>query len=303
MKKIQKYKEAYKREMNEEMMWDVCIKKTGENDQWHIIKMARSRYWAADPFLIFNDGFLYLFYERFDRKRRIGEIAVAKIGDDFKSQEEKVVLSKQYHLSFPNVFELNGHYFMIPETQSNNSIEIYRCNDFPFSWEFYKTIDGNIQAVDTIVLEQNESSVVLLTSIIDGGSCIVENWKIYLDSDFNFVSKEKVKDFNDYGNRNAGKIFTNGGKKIRPGQDCRNGEYGVGIVFYEVSSSSEIEIAYKTPKDFGISNTKYDGCHTYNSSSLFETIDLRYTRKRTIFEKFVFFLRLGKNYVKRRLRH
>ena len=53
--------------------------------------------------------------------------------------EIKDVLCKDYHLSYPFIFEEEGNYYMIPETSENQRLEIYICKSFPSEWELFST--------------------------------------------------------------------------------------------------------------------------------------------------------------------
>ena len=44
---------------------------------------------------------------------------------------------------------------MIPETAKNNTIELYKCTEFPDKWEFVKTLKHNVYAVDTTILKKD----------------------------------------------------------------------------------------------------------------------------------------------------
>ena len=62
------------------------------------------------------------------------------------------ILEKDYHLSYPFVFEDNNEIFMIPESKENKTIDLYKCIDFPYKWKHEKTLINNIMAVDATVL-------------------------------------------------------------------------------------------------------------------------------------------------------
>ena len=261
-----------------------------------------NNFWAADPFLVSENGVVYLFFERYDRTRKRGELAVAVVNENLSITDAECIISRPYHLSFPNVFKYKNQYYIIPETQSNHTIEIYKAVNFPYKWELHKTILNNISAVDTIILNKDDDGLILHTSVAELDSCNVENWMIQLDNAFNVLGSKKIKDFSEYGNRNGGSLVSENGFLYRIGQDCRNGEYGKGLVIYKTDGISEKEVRYCGLEQFGVMDSKYSGIHTYNSCALMEVIDLRYFRKRNFLEKLIFIMRLGGNYVKRRIR-
>jgi len=66
------------------------------------------------------------------------------------------VLERDYHLSYPFLFEWNGNLYMIPETKGNKAIELYRCTRFPNKWEIRERPCGRVQAVDSTLSKKME---------------------------------------------------------------------------------------------------------------------------------------------------
>jgi hypothetical protein len=94
----------------------------------------------ADPFLIAKSGGTYLFVEDFDVAANIGSIACMPLAEGEISGPALTVLSRPYHLSYPQVFDSGGETFMIPESGANNSVELYRAVSFPDRWELVKVL-------------------------------------------------------------------------------------------------------------------------------------------------------------------
>lgn len=301
MKSIGEYISTYRRSFMFEMLWDVAVRDKAAKDSSWTIMPTKKRYFNADPFLFEKDGVTYLFYERYDRNTEIGDIACRVVKDDLTFGEEISVLKLAYHLSFPNVFEYNGKIYMIPETSANGTIEVYQAENFPSKWKHHKTICNGISAADTIVVDKQANSISILTSRTNTNPREVENVRILCKSDF---SADKIildKEMSDYGNRNAGNLIVRDGITYRVGQDCTQGSYGKGLVFYKRNQNTEEEVNYLGIDDLGINREKYSGVHTYNSTDRFEVVDLRYITKRSILQKIRLFIRMGKNYVKRRI--
>ena len=83
---------------------------------------------AADPFLFVHQETLFLFYERKTMYSK-ADIVMECTKDLVSWTEPVVVLREDYHLSFPFVFEENGHVYMIPEACASNSIRLYEADD------------------------------------------------------------------------------------------------------------------------------------------------------------------------------
>ena len=82
----------------------------------------------ADPFLFVNGNTLYLFYES-ERSGDYGEIRMMKTSDLKNWSSPVTVLREMFHLSFPFVFEFRGSIYMIPESQEDDSIRLYKGNE------------------------------------------------------------------------------------------------------------------------------------------------------------------------------
>ena len=88
---------------------------------------------VADPFLIHADGLWYLFFEATIPR---GVVALATSADLATWHYEHIVLAEPFHMSFPNVFEVDGTYYMTPESAVRNSVRLYRAQSFPDQWDY-----------------------------------------------------------------------------------------------------------------------------------------------------------------------
>lgn len=248
------------------------------------------RYWAADPFIVEDNGITYLFYEYFDNVEQKGKLAYSTLIGN-KASKPYIILDKEYHLSFPNIFRLENNYYMIPETGGNHSIEMYKAVDFPNKWELYKVLKDNIDACDTVVLNKN-GKIFLITSEMDSELsdhpwCYVKNRLFQMNNQCDIQEIEGDMAIGDYGIRNGGNIIELD-ELIRVGQDCTDSIYGKGIVFWKMSEKLEdIElkknITYKEMEKIvkwhDVNHTKLKGTHTYNISEHYEVIDTSEDRK------------------------
>ena len=297
---FKKVMEHYSEEMNFEVLWDIMLINNADSSKRTVVKETSKRYWGADPFLFEHDGKTYLFYERYDRKKKKGLIAYRTVEEDLTYSDPQIAIEENFHMSFPHIFTYNEEIYIIPETSAVGQIRLYRALDFPSKWELVKTVLADFPAVDTIVFNSNEQGIVLHTSL--GDSCKVENYIIECDNTFNFIKKYKVKDFSERGNRNAGKIKHRNGKMIRVGQDCSGKVYGKGLVMYEcVHGNNEVETATISYRDFTMPDDGYCGIHTYNELDDIRVIDLKYMFKKPWYKKITFLIKKCCNAVKRRL--
>src|SRR3954468_4215816 len=84
---------------------------------------------VADPFMIRSDGEWYLFFEVMNSVTGKGEIGLAQSVDGVSWEYQQIVLSEDFHLSYPYVFEWNGSHYMIPETLSRGVVSLYRAEE------------------------------------------------------------------------------------------------------------------------------------------------------------------------------
>ena len=89
----------------------------------------------ADPFIICNDNRYYMFCEVIDKSKK-GQIGIAESEDGLRWEYRRIVVTEPFHLSYPYVFKFDNDFYMIPESQNDRSIRLYRATDFPFTWNF-----------------------------------------------------------------------------------------------------------------------------------------------------------------------
>ena len=95
---------------------------------------------VADPFAIFRNGTWFLFFELFQEGSNHAVIGASR-SDNLRDWEPLgIVLKQPHHLSYPFVFEHDGQIYMMPESKSVKRVDLFRAVEFPYRWEFEKTI-------------------------------------------------------------------------------------------------------------------------------------------------------------------
>jgi hypothetical protein len=102
----------------------------------------------ADPFGVWIDGRLLLFAEAYDYRTRHGVIELVELGADFSPVQRSVVLCEPWHLSYPQVFEAEGDWWMIPEAHRSGVLTLYRAAVFPHRWEPVVRLELDAPAID-----------------------------------------------------------------------------------------------------------------------------------------------------------
>lgn len=89
---------------------------------------------VADPFMIRADGEWHMFFEAMDAIAFKGCVALASSPDAHQWRYRGVVLDEPFHLAYPQVFEWQGGYYMIPDSP-DQGVLLYRATGFPKRWE------------------------------------------------------------------------------------------------------------------------------------------------------------------------
>lgn len=258
--------------------WVLLVAKGAKNESlWKnftLLKPPPDRFWA-DPFVWLHEGNYFIFYEERLYSSPRGHISCLRLDSQLNYSASHVVLERPYHLSYPFLFEHQQQLYMIPETERNCTIELYRCTCFPTDWVFVKTLVTDIKAVDATLLETG-GKWWLFANIRAGGT----SWDtLHLFSADHFLTDKWtphprnpiVKDIRSA--RPAGRIFSRNGQFIRPSQDC-SVRYGYAINFNRISVLTESDYAevrewsFKPPARRNILGT-----HTWNETGGLIVID------------------------------
>jgi len=241
---------------------------------FRVVPWPRGRFYA-DPFLLKRDGKTYVFFEDFEFGKNRAAISCLEIDDQGRLSIPQTVLDNGYHMSYPYVFESHGIVYMIPETRARRTIELYRANEFPRSWELVRIMAHDILAVDSTIFEHSGKFWLFTNIAVPGGSTFDELHLFYSDSlEGEWTPHPKNPIVSDVRRaRPAGALFFEGGKLIRPSQDCSL-RYGYALTFSEIEVLSESDYKEKL-----YSRIEPDWCrgsictHTYNRTEEFEVLD------------------------------
>ncbi len=263
--------------------WIILIGKNRESGQanqqlatFNKIIPPADEFWA-DPFIIEQDGRHYLFMEVFPFARDLGHLSCMEIKADGSHSEPVKILEKPYHLSYPNVFEYENRYYMIPETGDHQTVELYESTRFPYEWSFKHNLLENIRAYDSsLVLHDGLWWLFASVAVTEACPTTEELYLFYADSPLstNWTAHPQNPVVSDAASaRPAGKLFYQDGRLIRPSQNCA-GSYGAGINFCEVQLLNKHEyketILNTLTADW---DTSLSGVHTFNFDSKYTVSD------------------------------
>jgi hypothetical protein len=196
----------------------------------------------ADPCLVKKDGTNYLFFEEYDLESNKATIACTVIDRFGAHSRPETALERDYHLSYPSIFEWHDDMYMIPETSRNRTIELYRATEFPLRWQLVKVLMTDVNAADT-TLYFHCGRYWMFTTIAAPDSEPNETlFLFFADSPLGpWHAHPKNPIISDISRaRPAGALFVSNGDLLRPSQDCSS-DYGQAMWLNRITVLSEFE--------------------------------------------------------------
>jgi hypothetical protein len=234
----------------------------------------KDRYWG-DPFVLQKDGHYFAFVEEKLYGTGRGRIACLELDPAGGLIDRQVVLEREYHLSYPFVFEHAHEIFMLPESSANRTLELYRCVGFPNRWEPVSVLLRDVYAVDATLLEHAGRTWLFANVKEDGGSSL-NALHLYWANDplsqtwHAHPANPIVRDIGSA--RPAGRIFVQDGRLIRPSQDSRH-RYGHALRFNQITSLNEEQYSEQLVATFKPSGGAIRATHTFNQVGDLTVID------------------------------
>ncbi len=213
-------------------------------DQLRPLLPPADRFWA-DPFLVTREGRNWLFFEEApfesSKGKGVGHIAVAPIDARGFTGPVLRALDLPWHLSYPNVFEFKGEWYMIPECGSQKRIDLYRCTHWPDQWTHQSTLVDSYEGYDASIAKVGATYWLFAARRAEGVSTAdlldlfsapspLGPWRPH-------PASPVVMDVRSA--RPGGRPFVRDGCLIRPAQDSSGGVYGRALRFQRVSRIDE----------------------------------------------------------------
>lgn len=239
------------------------------------ITSGSDRFWA-DPFVVFNEGRWWMFFEELIYATGLGTIRVQEMTANGPVGSPMAALERPYHLSYPHVFRYDDSWYMLPESAAARRVELYRAVDFPTRWVLDRVILDNVDAVDS-TMHLHEGKWYLFTSLARSGITYDEELHIYsanspLEAFKAHPETPVVADVRRA--RMAGGLFRTGGRLYRPAQVAVP-MYGSGIAFHEVEELSPTRYCERLVQTITPEwDADFVGTHTMNSDHGLSVIDL-----------------------------
>jgi hypothetical protein len=248
---------------------------------FHRLVPPKDRFWA-DPFPIQRNGRNYIFFEELPFAAGKAHISVVEVDAEGRASEPVRVLERDYHLSYPFLVEEDGELYMIPETAGNNTIEIYKCVEFPHKWRRERVLVDGVFAADATLHRANDRWWMFANTSSNGAEIHDE---LHLYSSDKLLGDWKPHRANPVKSdvrsaRPAGRLFWSGNRLYRPGQICAP-LYGSGVSLNRVTcltadEFSEEEDSRIVPSEAG----GMLGLHTINRAGNLSVADAFVRRSR-----------------------
>ena len=185
----------------------------------------------ADPFLILDEGHLYVLYEK-RLHRGLGEIACVRTRDLETFEDLGTILREPHHLSYPFVFRHQSDIFLVPEARDSGEVPLYRFGHFPFGLQKVRSLLNGSYA-DSFVIKwgslwylfassKSGLEIYFTKDILRGGLTPHPLNPVVTDPRFA---------------RNGGGPLTIGGSLVRVAQDCSR-SYGRNVMLLQIDELS-----------------------------------------------------------------
>ena len=169
---------------------------------------------VADPFMLGG----YMFFEILNKDSK-GKIGLATSDNGFDWTYQQIVLSEDFHLSYPYVFEWENAYYMIPETLGANAACLYQADDFPTRWSLKaRLIEGS--CADPSIVRFRDLWWLFVCSTPYGHDMLRLYFADELIGPWREHPRSPLIDRDPGRARPAGRILTLDDRLVRFAQDC-----------------------------------------------------------------------------------
>ena len=258
-----------------------CARDQFRVDQCRMLIPPKDHWWA-DPFPVRAGADTYVFHEEMPVATGKGRIVVTVVDGDGRATAPFVVLERDYHLSYPFVFQWDGEFFMIPETGSSRQVELYRCTAFPSRWRLERVLLSGVTAHDPTLASMFGRWWLFANIPADGAGPLEDLHLFHADTPLGPWVPHRANPIKGdvRSARPAGRIFQRQGQFYRPAQDG-SPHYGRAVSINRVlradpDAYQEREAERITPNG----SPRVVGVHTVNRAGEMTVIDCLLRRRR-----------------------
>lgn len=183
---------------------------------------GRSFTFDADPFGLWIEDRLHLFVEHYDYRTRHGVIDHIEVDQFLRPIGRQTVLREPWHLSYPQIFEADGAFWMLPEAHRSGVLTLYRARSFPTGWQAVCHVPLEGAVIDATPFHYQGRWWLFYSSAEDRthrmGS-LHAAWAERLEGPWHLVQRAPVR-LDLSGARPGGRPFVLDGRLVLPVQDC-----------------------------------------------------------------------------------
>ena len=197
---------------------------------------------VADPFFIKRDTIYYMFFEMLNRESKHGDISYATSSDFVNWKYERIIIDEPFHLSYPLVFEEKGEFYIIPESNEDNSVRLYKATHFPDKWEYVTNLLEGYDYNDPTTFKYNgkwwmftSNSSYNMLHLFYADSLLGE-WRPHPES--------PLRKYDKHYSNPSGRMINIDEKLYRVTQDC-DPYYGKQVFCFEILSLTDTTYAEK----------------------------------------------------------
>ena len=235
------------------------------------------RSWA-DPFVVCRRGRWYVFFEELVYREVRGVLACLELRADGGWTEPRRVLELPHHLSYPNVFEHEGEWYLVPESRGARRVDLFRATEFPWRWTKVRTLLEDIELVDATLYQHEGRWWMFGNARSHADVSLLDELHLYSTDDLLAGQWAPHPDnpvvLDATAARPAGHLWNEGGRLLRPSQDSST-RYGYGLKLNEVLTLSATEYREQNVRRY-VPNWESDliGMHTINFAGGLTLIDV-----------------------------
>lgn len=243
-------------------------------EPWTVLDDDGHRFYA-DPFPFEWNGRHFIFIEDFPEGDTKAVISVAEVFADGQPIIHSAIVEEPYHLSYPQVFSLNGQIWMLPEGADGGNLVLYRAEAFPLRWVRHATLIPGREIFDATLLE-HAGRLWLFASERDGHGSASDMLVVYssdkLEGPWTPHRSNPIR-IDRAAARPGGGFVCAGDRIILPLQDGTN-EYGGALGLADLLELNKNTVRLTTPVPILSQDMDaYPRMHTLNGNEHIEVID------------------------------
>ncbi len=231
--------------------------------QW-IKDSPKLNFWA-DPFGFKIGEKEYIIFEDYSQIKKRGRISIARLRDNFRVCDKKIVLDDSNHLSYPFVLKVQDKICVLCESYKSNKLSLYEIDQVSLSLKKVRDIFSDRKIVDPTIIFYDDKYWLFYTK---GEQCDSKLFLAYSDSlSEEFIDHPQNPVKTDISSaRSAGTPFIFKGELFRPAQNCLN-HYGSGITINRITKMTTEEFAEEKVRSIQPEEKckKFSGYHTLSS--------------------------------------